>query len=135
MKLQWIDKFDGHLQRELHDFYGREWWTEGRSFEEMVSMIGHSDIVIGCRQLTDARLIGFARVLTDYTFKAMIFYVIVHSEFRGHGIGGAILDRIMSNKALDKIRNFELYCPERLVPYYEKQGFVRRTSLLLKYER
>lgn len=31
-------------------------------------------------------------------------------------------------------QSFELYCPERLVPFYEKQGFVKGSSCLMFHQ-
>jgi predicted GNAT family N-acyltransferase len=130
----WIETFDGEKLRQLYDLYCREWWTVGRAFDDVVRMIEHSDLAIGlCSD--DDRLVGFARVLTDYTFKAMIFDVIVHADLRGSGLGSAIVDRVISHESLARVRSFELYCPDSLVPFYEKLGFSRGTANLLFRER
>ncbi len=48
-------------------------------------MLVHCDLIIACCDMQD-RVIGFARVLTDYTFKALIFDVIVDESDRGQGL-------------------------------------------------
>lgn len=73
----------------------------------------------------------FARVLSDFTFKAMIFDVIVAGQHRGQGLGQALVGRILNHEKLKRVKSFELYCPDRLVPFYEKLGFVKGTSSLL----
>ncbi|TPL45343.1 GNAT family N-acetyltransferase [Mesorhizobium sp. B2-4-6] len=134
MSGRWIESFEGSRQRELYDLYSKEWWTKGREFEDVISMVEHSDLAIGlCSD--DGRLVAFARVLTDYTFKAMIFDVIVHSEFRGQSLGRKIVNRIIDHEALRRVRSFELYCPDSLVPFYGKLGFVKGTANLLFRER
>lgn len=133
MEYQWIEHFGPDREQELFDFYRKEWWTEGRSFDDVMRMLKHSDIVLGCCA-SDGKLIGFARVLTDYTFKAMIFDVIVHADSRGRGVGRAIVDRILNHETLQKVRSFELYCPERLIPFYEKLNFTKGSSSLLFHQ-
>lgn len=133
MQLHWIEEFAEDRRHELYAFYSKEWWTQGREFDDVMHMIAHSDIVLGCCS-DDGRLVGFARVLTDFTFKAMIFDVIVAETHRGRGIGNAIIDRIKGHDALRKVRSFELYCPDRLVTFYEGLGFARSTSALLRHQ-
>ena len=135
LAFRWIAAFEGARRQEFYDLYRKEWWTAGRGFEDVMQMVGHSDIVVGCCSNDEDKLIGFARVLTDFTFKAMIFDVIVHDDFRGQGVGSAIIHRIICDKSLEKVRGFELYCPDTLLPFYEKLGFAKRTSTLLIHER
>ena len=133
LQLQWIEQFSEDRRHRLYEFYRKEWWTQERAFEDVTQMLEHSDIVLGC--CSDAgELIGFARVLTDFTFKAMIFDVIVAEAYRGHGVGNAIIDRIRGHDRLQEVRSFELYCPDRLIPFYEGLGFARSTSALLRYQ-
>lgn len=134
MNLHWIEAFEGQRTHELYALYCKEWWTQGRTFDEMTDMLVHSDLVLGCCS-DDGQLVGFARVLTDYTFKALIFDVIIDEDFRGHGLGQSIVNRIINHETLSRVRSFELYCPERLVPFYEKLGFAKGTSLLLRHQR
>jgi predicted GNAT family N-acyltransferase len=134
MQGRWIETFEGERQRELYDLYSKEWWTAGREFEDVIKMMEHSDLAIGlCSD--DDRLVAFARVLTDYTFKAMIFDVIVHSDFRGRGLGKAIVNRIVEHETLAQVRSFELYCPDDLVSFYGRIGFSKGRANLLFRER
>ncbi|MBW8639119.1 GNAT family N-acetyltransferase [Hoeflea sp. WL0058] len=134
MRYAWIEEFEGPRREELYEFYKKEWWTKGRTFSDVAQMLDHSDLTLGCCG-ENGKLVGFSRVLTDFTFKALIFDVIVHSDFRGYGIGKALIDRIIGHDALSKVNSFELYCPERLIPFYQKLGFNEGTSKLLRFKR
>jgi predicted GNAT family N-acyltransferase len=134
MQHEWVDTFEGSRQAELYEIYRNEWWTQGRQFDDVMHMVEHSDLAIGCCN-ENGKLVGFARVLSDFTFKALIFDVIVHCDFRGRGIGKALIDRIIDHQALIKVRSFELYCPEGMVPFYNKLGFAKRSSHLLSFSR
>jgi ribosomal protein S18 acetylase RimI-like enzyme len=68
-------------------------------------------------------LIGFARVLTDFTFKALIFDVIVNPDYRGLGLGDRLVSLIVSHPRLKSVASFELYCLPELIPFYERHGF------------
>lgn len=127
---RWMEELPVERHREFHAFYCGEWWTKERSFEDVTHMLAHCDLLLFCLD-ADGRIAGFARVLSDFTFKAMIFDVIVAEQHRGQGLGLALVDRILSHEKLKRVKSFELYCPERLVPFYEKLGFVKGTSSLL----
>ena len=64
---------------QLHELYQQEWWTKGRTLEETKNCVAGSQVCIGLVDANDD-LIGFARVLTDFTFKALIFDVIVRKD-------------------------------------------------------
>ncbi len=121
----WSEELAPAQFREFHAFYCKEWWTSVRSFE---------DVTLFCRD-AHGSIIGFARVLSDFTFKAMIFDVIVADQFRGQGLGKALVDRIVTHEKLQRVKSFELYCPDKLVPFYEKLGFVKGTSSMLFNQR
>jgi len=131
---RWIEQFAGGRRQELYDLYSKELWTQGRLFDDVMHMIEHSDIVLRCCA-DDGKLIGFSRVLTDYTFKAMIFDVIVDETYRSRGVRKAIVNLILGHEALKSVRSFELYCPDGLVPFYETLGFVKHSSALLRHQR
>ncbi len=130
MNIQWLEKLPDERYREFHAFYCGEWWTKERSFDDVSHMLTHCDLLqFGID--SEGRIIGFARVLSDFTFKAMVFDIIISKQHRGLGLGKALVERILSHERLKYVKSFELYCPDRLVPFYEKLGFVKGTSSLL----
>ena len=66
---------------------------------------------------------GFARVLTDFIFKAIIFDVIVSKPYRNKGLGNQLMDQILKHPNLQSVKHFELYCLPEMVQYYEKYNF------------
>lgn len=110
-----------HLQ-QLHELYQNEWWTKGRSLEATRKCISHSQIRIGILN-NSGDLIGFARVLTDFTFKALIFDVIVAPAYRDQGLGDKLVSLILNHEQLREVRSFELYCLPELMPFYVRHGF------------
>lgn len=115
------DLDDGQI-RELHQLYQNEWWTEGRSLNETRAGVDGSQICIG---MVDSfgRLQGFARVLTDYIFKALVFDVIVAEGYRGRGLGKQLMQVILEHEQLKRVRSFELYCLPELCGFYKSFGF------------
>jgi GNAT superfamily N-acetyltransferase len=109
---------------ELDDvvrLYQNEWWTRGRTFADTRDAVLGSDLVVAARET--GRIIGFARVLSDLVWKALIFDVIVASEARGRGLGERIIERILAHPRLARVRHFELYCLPDMEPFYRRFGF------------
>jgi GNAT superfamily N-acetyltransferase len=111
-----------HVQ-ELHSLYQGEWWTRGRSLDEVRRVIGNSDLIFAVADRVEDRLIAFARVLTDRVFKALVFDVIVAPGHRGEGLGRQLMDQIVRHPKLESVKHIELYCLPEVVPFYEKWGF------------
>lgn len=107
---------------ELHALYQLEWWTKGRSLEDTRNCVAHSQINIGVVDDLGS-LQAYARVLTDYTFKALIFDFIVSNTHRGKGLGDRLMSLIKAHQDLQRVKHFELYCLPEIVPFYERHGF------------
>jgi GNAT superfamily N-acetyltransferase len=108
---------------ELHALYQGEWWTTGRTLEDVRTMLQHTDFVFGVIDSDSAKLLAFARVLTDRVYKAFLYDVIVHPDVRAAGLGTFLMQHIMEHPVLSKVRHFELYCLPERVPFYERHGF------------
>lgn len=88
--------------------------------EKSTKQVGDSTIA----PIPKTQLIGFARVLTDYTIKALIFDVIIDREYRGYGLGKQIMETILQHGQLQGVQQFELYCLPEMEAFYEsKFGF------------
>ena len=117
-----VHELDETRIAQLHVFFAREWWTAGRSLAETRRCVEGSQVRIGL--IDDAGdLIGFARVVTDYTFKALIFDVIVAESHRGKGLGDRLIELVLSHPDLARVRHFELYCLPDAGSFYERHGF------------
>ena len=62
-------------------------------------------------------------MLSDFTFKAFIFDVIVAKEYRGKGLSDKLLNTILNHSKLKNIETIELYCLPEMKPLYVKYGF------------
>ena len=113
---------DDRLIEQLHKLYQAEWWTSGRSLEDTRQCIRGSQVCVG---LVDSagNLLAFARVITDFTFKAIIFDVMVSSAARKGGLGSRIMEAITRHERLRHIKHIELYCLPELFAFYKRNGF------------
>ena len=106
----------------LTELFQREWWTKGRTREQTGHMLESANLVFGLADEQTDELIGFARVLADGVFKALIFDVIVDDTRRGERLGAVLMDWIKTTPELARVRHFELYCLPELVPFYARWG-------------
>lgn len=117
-----VYKFTKEQVEDLHLLYLQEWWSKSRTLEETASCVEGSQICIGLTN-NDGKLVGFSRVLTDYTFKALILDVIVSESYRKLGLGDKLISLIKEHPELSKVQNFELYCLPEMTAFYQRHGF------------
>lgn len=72
------------------------------------------------------RLIGFGRVVSDGVLHAMIYEMMVDPAFQNHGIGGTILEMLVSRCLAAGIRDVSLLAAPGKAEFYRKRGFVAR---------
>src|SRR5262245_4346596 len=130
MEFEPIEALNDAQTEDLHRFYQSEWWTRGRTLADTRRALENSGVVVGFCAAPSQRLVAFARVLTDYFYKALILDVIVDPAYRGRRLGRALIDRVVSHPRLELVRHFELYCLPELVRFYEKWGFTNDLGAL-----
>ena len=110
---------------QLLDLFSKEWWTKGRTRQDVNAVLSGCSFYIGIADRVTDQLVGFARVLTDYYKYAYIYDVIVDEGHRGRGVGRLILENIIKHPRLCDIKNLELTCADKHIPFYEQFGFSR----------
>jgi len=118
-----IEELDENQIKELHNIFKNEWWTKNRQLSEIRKLLDNSSVVIGLIDAKTGELVGFARVISDSIYRAFIFDVIAKENYRNDGIGTILMNSILEHPLVRDVERVELYCPNRLVPYYEKFGF------------
>ena len=111
------------IQHFLKDIY----WAAGRTMEEVQISIDHS-FCFGI--YLDEKQIGFARVITDYVVFAYVMDVFITEEHRGKGYSSILVDAMMKEAQLKKVKIWRLATADAHF-LYEKFGF----RLLAKPER
>jgi ribosomal protein S18 acetylase RimI-like enzyme len=100
-----------------------EWWSRGRRLDDVRRAVEHSDLIFAYANCASGRLAGFARVLTDFVYKAVVFDLIVDPQYRDLGLGRALLEAVTAHPALLFVEHIELYCRPELIPFYQRWGF------------
>jgi GNAT superfamily N-acetyltransferase len=125
---RFVEQIDDRLRPQLMELYRHEWWTNERRDEDVARMLAHTDLVVGVCADPGDRLVGFARVLTDRAFKALIFDVIVAQAHRRTGLGRRLVHYVLDHPMLAEVGHIELYCKPELIPFYEQWGFATTPS-------
>lgn len=123
-----------HRVQELTDLMRTAWWMTDRTPADVHHLLDNSDLVVAVTHDSTDRLVGFARVLTDYAYVALVLDVIVDESHRDSGIGAVLLDAVVNHAALADVRSIELVCQPGLIPFYRRWGFTEQvgTSRLMR---
>ena len=122
MELSIVTSLDDKEIDQLLDLYGNEFWCNERERSDVVKMLNNTDILLVVKNGSND-LVGFARILTDYVYKATIFDLIVHPKWRGKKIGKLLMDAIINHQMLHNVEHFDLNCLPEMYPFYEHWGF------------
>jgi GNAT superfamily N-acetyltransferase len=90
----------------IHAFLSqRSYWAQDIPFETMRLSIEHA-LPFGVYR--GDRLVGFARVVTDYAVVAYLADVFVLEEYRGQGLGKWLVGLVMAHPDLQGLRRWTL---------------------------
>jgi GNAT superfamily N-acetyltransferase len=108
---------------DLVALYQTAWWSVGRVRPDVEVMLR------GCLPFAfvdeQARVVAFARAITDGVYKALVCDVIVSEPYRGTGLGQRLIDTVLEHPTVARCGHVELYCLPPLIPFYERWGFTK----------
>lgn len=90
---------------------------------------GSSHIVLAVSQPA-IKVIGYITAVSDGVSAAYIPHLEVLPEYRGRGIGGELVKRMIEQ--LNGIYMIDLLCDENVVPFYEKLGLQKGRGMFLR---
>jgi N-acetylglutamate synthase-like GNAT family acetyltransferase len=103
----------------IYDFLTKSYWAKGISKETVTRSIKNS-LPFGVYE--GDRLIGFARVITDYATFAYISDVFILESHRGMDLSKWLMECILSHPNLKGLRRWNLYT-SNAADFYRKYGF------------
>ncbi len=114
------------------------WWQT----DENPAYLGQVERIIGqtfCFVVArdGSELIGMGRAISDGVSDAYIQDVMVHSDYRGRGIGKAIIAKLLEHLQANKLQWIGLISEPGYERFYESLGFTRMegyTPFLLKQD-
>ena len=128
------DAIDDSQLPQLQELFRTAWWMASRTEAETTRVLQHSDLVFAVVHSSSRQVLGFARVLTDYTHIALVLDVVVDPGHQGAGYGAVLMDAITQHPSLENVRSLELVCQPDLVPFYRRWNFTDEVgrSLLMR---
>lgn len=123
MTIEPVDQLTDSQIADLTALYQHEWWSAGRSPNDVRRMLAHTDLIYGFIDRPSDRLVAFCRVLTDFTYRATVYDVIVSAEYRDTGLGRRLVETVLRDARLQQVAAISLHCKEELRPFYLKCGF------------
>lgn len=105
---------------QLQSLYKHAWWTKDRKNADVAKLLRHPQVLLTAWD--GARLVGFARVLTDFTYRAIIADVMVLPGYESRGIGSDLVKKAVKDKRLKTVTGFWLYTTDKQA-FYKKMGF------------
>lgn len=95
-------------------------WAEDRRPSEMAKAIAHSKPVVTAWD--DEQLIGFTRATSDGVFRATIWDVVIHPDYRGAGLGRRLVQTLIAHPHMNRVERTYLMTTHQQ-SFYERIGF------------
>ena len=111
-------KIDGSKIGEIVSLLHKSEWASERTDKEIEKSIENSYCYIACAE--ENKIVGFARIITDFVTTFYLMDVIVEEVYRGHGIGKMLIDTIME----DVGDLYGILHTDSAQKFYEAYGFV-----------
>jgi ribosomal protein S18 acetylase RimI-like enzyme len=111
-------------------------WAKDRKLEDLKIAIAHSNPVISVwdsrpeqAQGTErpSRLIGFARATSDGIYRATVWDVVIHDDYRGEGLGGKLVQTLLAHPHMNRVERIYLMTTHQQT-FYERMGFTKNSS-------
>lgn len=128
MELQRVTSLSRDQIDDLLELYSDEWWSTDREREDVERMLRETDEVIAFAE-PDGHLVAFARAITDYVYRAMIYDVIVDEDLRGKGVGDQLMETLIQHPELSDVEHLDLQCLDEMQGFYERHGFETQKDL------
>ncbi len=116
--MEYRTSVEGVEPGDLAGFF--EGWPSPPSPERHLALLRGSSYVV--LAVEEGRIVGFVTAISDGVLAAYIPLLEVRREWRGKGVGGELVRRILA--ALDGCYMVDVVCDPDLVPFYERFGLV-----------
>ena len=100
-------------------------WAKERSIEDLSVAVANSSPVVSVWD--GERLIGFARAISDGIYRATIWDVVIHPDYRGAGLGRKLVETVLSHPRMSRVERVYLMTTHQQ-RFYERIGFECNSS-------
>ncbi|MDX1977939.1 MAG: GNAT family N-acetyltransferase [Pseudanabaenaceae cyanobacterium bins.68] len=95
-------------------------WAKGRTLEGLAIAIANSEPVISVWD--QQQLIGHARATSDGIYRATIWDVVIHPDYRGGGLGRKLVQTVLAHPKVSRVERVYLMTTNQQ-QFYERIGF------------
>ena len=117
---------------QLAELFNVTWWAKDRPPDQVRRALEHSHPILTAWQ--GDRMVGFTRVISDRTYRATIWDVIVRPEHQGRGIGASLVQAALHHPDLKTVTLFMLLTKDQH-SFYERLGFTTDRDMSMIYRR
>lgn len=100
-------------------------WAKDRSIEDLSIAIANSEPVVSVWD--GEKLIGFARATSDGIYRATIWDVVIHPNYRGAGLGRKLVETVLTHPRMNRVERVYLTTTHQQ-SFYERIGFECNSS-------
>jgi len=122
------DSIDGIGPDDLRGFFVG--WPNPPSPGTHLRMLAGSDHIVLARDDASGRVVGYVTAIADGVLVAYIPLIEVLPEYRGQGIGTALMRRML--ETLETLYAIDLLCDEDVQPFYARLGMRPATGMMVR---
>ncbi|MEN9232888.1 MAG: GNAT family N-acetyltransferase [Gloeomargarita sp. DG02_4_bins_56] len=100
-------------------------WATDRTLTDLATAIEHSEPVVTAWD--EERLIGFARATSDHVYRAVLWDVVIHPEYRGQGLGRTLVATVLAHPSVNQVERVYLMTSSQQ-GFYERLGFTENLT-------
>ncbi len=126
--IEYRDTAAGIEPSMLHGFF--EGWKKPHTPERHLAILNASTHVVLAVDTEAGRVVGFVTALSDGIQAAFIPLLEVLPEYRGQGIGAALMSRML--ETLHAIGCIDLTCDPELQPFYARLGMRPSHGMIIR---
>jgi ribosomal protein S18 acetylase RimI-like enzyme len=97
-------------------------WSKNIPIECVEKFVQHS-LCFGAYMAVNDQLVGFGRVISDFTTYAYVCDVIIDEGHRHHGLATKMLDAMFLHPSLQNLKTWSLKTTDEARKIYQKKGF------------
>ena len=126
--ITYLERIDEISHPQLADFF--EGWPNPPSITTHLKILRQSDHIVLAFDNDIDRVVGFINAVSDGVLSAYIPLLEVLPEYRGRGIGGELVQRML--RQLDGLYMIDLTCDKDKIPFYERFGLKQSTGMMIR---
>jgi ribosomal protein S18 acetylase RimI-like enzyme len=88
-------------------------WASQRTLSDLETAIQHSEPVVTAWD--GERLVGFARATSDRVYRAVLWDVVIHPEYRGQGLGRTLVTTLLAHPSINQVERVYLMTSSRKI--------------------